>query len=187
MPKSYFRSGSSRKCRVGKALGVGLLWLVAAGCMSSGGSGMESSERPAQVSQNVSAKKAPGTRAIIRRTNSTVEIEVTSDQPFSNAAIPPVLVIGDNTFGRSRTPVDGRQDTVIFVIDAADFDKLPDGGNVTVGYLGPNALVAAPVASSARRAAMAADTVSAPKIRADRVVEQRPIGLFSKNTLEVKP
>jgi hypothetical protein len=82
------------------------------------------------------------TVAEIRAVGSTVEITVTSSTPFPVRALFPVLAIGDARFTLSWNPPDGRLDTLIFSIPAADFALLPDGAAMSVGYgLAPGAPV----------------------------------------------
>jgi hypothetical protein len=72
--------------------------------------------------------------AEIRALDSAVEITVTSSEPFPVRALPPVLMIGDARFARSRHPDDGSLGTLIFVIPIEDFALLNDGDPIRVGY-----------------------------------------------------
>lgn len=63
-----------------------------------------------------------------------VEFEVKSDVEFPTRALIAVLRIGEHEFSLSRYPSDGRQDTLIFEIPKADFDKLSANDEVTVFY-----------------------------------------------------
>jgi hypothetical protein len=151
------------------------------GCMS----GPDSTpEGPSEVRQPLSAPATSGLRASVRRTSTTVEIEVTSDTPFQNGALPPVLVIGDQAFGLSRTPPDGREDTLIFLLTPAELDAVADG-EVRVGYLAPGARLSLPPQRSAGGGALSAQT--SPQIRPDQVARQRRVGVLRKRTLEVVP
>jgi hypothetical protein len=70
----------------------------------------------------------------LRALASTVEITVTSSKSFPVRALPPVLTIGDARFTLSRNPVDGRLDTLIFIVPAEGFALLPDGDPIRVRY-----------------------------------------------------
>jgi hypothetical protein len=86
----------------------------------------------------------------IRALDSAVEITVTSSEPFPVRALPPVLMIGDARFARSRYPDDGSLDTLVFVIPIDDFALLNDGDPIRVGYgLSPAAEAKGPTAGQA--------------------------------------
>jgi hypothetical protein len=76
----------------------------------------------------------------IRAVGSTVEIAVTSSEPFPVRALPPVLRIGEARFSRSRHPSDGSPHTLIFLVPIQEFELLNDGDPIRVGYgLAPGA------------------------------------------------
>jgi len=115
----------------------------------------------------------------------TVEVEVMASRPFPDRAMPPVLVIGDRAFGRSRNPPDGRPDTLIFTIDARDFEALADDSEVTIGFLSSSARLSSPVSPGAGAARASA---SGPHIRPDQVEKtKRRVGKFRKAAGEVVP
>src|SRR5947207_235729 len=113
--------------------------ILPAACMSPTATEHESSAPPEKTSQIASALQAVNLRATIRRLGNLVEIEVNSDKPFLVASMPPVLVVGGKAFSHSRHPDDGRTDTLIFSVDTTEFDALPDGAEISVGYLSPSA------------------------------------------------
>jgi hypothetical protein len=78
----------------------------------------------------------------IERSASTVEVRVEASEPFPFGAMPPVLVIGDKAFGRSKSPADGRSNVLIFMIDAAEYAALPAGAEVRLGSLKSSARLA---------------------------------------------
>lgn len=127
------------------------------------------SEKPSEVHE---------VRASVRRSGDIVEVEVLADQPFRFGAMPAVLVVGDRTFSRSRHPPDGRLDTLIFMIDAAEFDALEDGAEASVGYLDSGAELDEPPPNARGAARM-------PNIRPDQVDQKRDLGKFRKNRLEI--
>jgi hypothetical protein len=125
----------------------------------------------------------------VRRLGSTVEIEVSAKQPFPDRAMPPILVVGNQAFGRSRNPANGRLDTLIFTLEAVEFDGLPEGAEVSLGYLRPRARVAeGATASSASAAARTAGRVPAARVRADQVEpSRRNLGRLDKSSSKVLP
>lgn len=112
-------------------MGPCLAGTLALGCMAH----VESDASESQ--QELTA--APDVHASIRRVGTLVGVEVTADELAKPTSMPPVLIIGDAAFGRSRHPSDGQRDTRIFMIDAAEFDALPDDAEMTVGHLSPTA------------------------------------------------
>jgi hypothetical protein len=166
--------------------GVAPLALAAMGCMSPSEAGNSSPATvTVQASQAMRANSS-SLKAIVRRSPTVVEIEVTSSTPFLNGAIPPVLVIGDKAFGLSRTPPDGRNTTMIFLLTASEFDALVDAKEVSVGYLGAGAIVTTGQPPQMGRANAAAVQFG-PEIRPDRVTARRRVGQFNKSLLEVTP
>jgi hypothetical protein len=114
---------------------------------------------------------------------------VTSTTDFYVGALPPVLVIDGKAFARSKSPPDGRLNTLIFTIDAADFDALPESGAVSVGYLHPGARLTPGRPAGAGLTANGAPAAgSAPVVRPDQVgPNRRSIGNLHKSLMEVRP
>jgi len=82
----------------------------------------------------VCGAQEPGAVAGMRALGATVEITVTSPQPFLVRALPPVLAIGDARFARSRYPADGSLQELTFVVPIEDFALLKDGDPMRIGY-----------------------------------------------------
>jgi hypothetical protein len=89
------------------------------------------------VSKAIAQRRIEMSTSIERKAN-TVEVRVEAGEPFLIGAMPPVLVIGDKAFGRSRF-AEGRVDVLIFLIDAAEYATLPAGAEARVGYLSSSA------------------------------------------------
>jgi hypothetical protein len=70
----------------------------------------------------------------VERVDDGVEIEVTSSEPFPVRAMPPLLHVGELVFGRSRSPGDGRLNTLIFMLSDEEFAQTSVGDPVGVGY-----------------------------------------------------
>ena len=70
----------------------------------------------------------------IRASGSAIEIEVQSSTEFPVRGEVLVLAIGKKEFSRSNPSPDGSLNTLIFVLDAEEFEKLPDGEPITVGF-----------------------------------------------------
>jgi hypothetical protein len=122
--------------------------------------------------------------AVVRRLGNAVEIEITSNQRFPDGAMPNILVIGDQAFGRSRNPPDGRADTLIFTIPAAEFDALPDDAEVAIGQLRPSARLAGGALPYAAGAPLTWE--SSPRIRPEHVEStRRRVGKFRKAEQEI--
>ena len=101
--------------------------------------------------------------------------------------MPPVLVIGDRAFANSRNPPDGRLDTLIFTIDAADFDGVTDNAEVSVGYLSSAARLPTPPTGSGSLGA-ANTRHTSPTIRPDQVGQTRQrLGTLHKGPMAVQP
>jgi hypothetical protein len=168
-----------------RAIGWCLTGVLVLGCMTQA-EGDEAEHRQAVSTANVHAS--------IRRVGTLVEVELTADELAKPTSMPPVLVIGDAAFGRSRHPSDGRTDTRIFMIDAAEFDALPDDAEMTVGHLSPAARLKepAPIRSmpgpSATSASASAAGAASPRIRPDQVQSgRRRIGALRNDKQDVLP
>lgn len=70
----------------------------------------------------------------IRARGSAIEIEVQSSREFPVGGQIPVLLVGTKEFAKSRHPEDGSLNTLIFTLEADEFEQLPDGEAVTVGF-----------------------------------------------------
>ena len=165
-------------------------WTIACGTAQVGCStGSDGAVEPqARALSSAAAPRGPrvpdGMRATVRRVGATVEIEVTASSPFRTDAMPAVLVIGDQAFGRSwNPPDDGRPDTLIFGIDAADFDALPDGGEVSVGYLHPSARLIPRAPAGTARGAAARGGYTPEKVGPGRGI----VGRLRKARMEIAP
>ena len=122
--------------------------------------------------------------ATVRRLGDLVEIEVRASHRFPDRAMPPVLVVGDRAFARSRNPPDGRADTLIFTMPAADFDGLPNDADVSIGYLSPSARLATSPPPYAAGAPLTWESM--PRIRAEQVESaRRRVGKFRKAEQEI--
>jgi hypothetical protein len=142
------------------------------------------------ASQSVSQALAASDLTVsVRRLGSVVEIEVSAKQPFPQRAMPPILVVGNQAFGRSRNPANGRLDTLIFTLEALEFDGLAEGAEVSLGYLRPKArLVEGGAASSGAAAARMAGRVPAPRVQAEQVEpSRRSLGRLDKSNATVQP
>jgi hypothetical protein len=155
-----------------------------AGCSSrAASSGGERLANPKARETTVALTTSSNMKATIRRLGATVEIEVTSNSPLGAGAMPPVLVIGDRAFGRSRNPPDGRLETLIFTIDASEFDALSDSSQVSVGTLHPSARLSAPPPAGG-----AQNMTSQPLITPQQVApNQQVLGRLRKATMDVAP
>src|SRR5258706_15590881 len=80
---------------------------LALGCMG------QTEGEPGASGSSLQAPASSTLQTTVRRMGDVVEVEVKSDRPFRDSAMPPVLVIGDKAFGRSRNPPDRRLDTLI--------------------------------------------------------------------------
>lgn len=120
-------------------------------------------------------------RAKIRRSSDVVDVEVSASQPFPDSAKIPALVIGDQVFASSRHPADGRTDTLIFNIDRALFEALPDAGEVSVGYVSPSARLTPGTRTGL--AALRTPDVSLAQLHPARA----KVGKLAKGSLEVLP
>jgi hypothetical protein len=129
------------------------------------------------------ATSAGGLTATVRRVGGVVEVEVSSDTSLGDGAMPPILVIGDRAFRRSRNPPDGRLETRIFTIDAAAFDALPEGAEMSLGTLHPSARLTVPPAGGTADGTPAAPAVTPQHVAPGR----RLLGHLSRARMEVAP
>ncbi len=67
------------------------------------------------------------------KSGAVVEITITSTKKFLQSDLP-VLLIGDQEFTISRYPDDGSSDTLIFTLDAKDFQRTENGDRVIFQY-----------------------------------------------------
>jgi hypothetical protein len=120
--------------------------------------------------------------ASIERRAGTVEVRIESTEPFPFGALPPVLVIGDKAFGRSKNPPDGSPNVLIFMLDATEYAALPAGAEVSIGYLSSSArLVPGKPASGSAPA-------TGPRIRPSQVeANRRRLGALRDGGMEVLP
>lgn len=72
----------------------------------------------------------------LRRIDGEIEIELFSTAPFPVRALYPALCIGNDSFERSRSPLDGNLSVLIFSLTEAEFEGLEDGGPVSIRYGG---------------------------------------------------
>ncbi|HKO53272.1 MAG TPA: hypothetical protein VJV79_36430 [Polyangiaceae bacterium] len=162
-----------------------------AGCVTQSESNQESpADYASGPSQSSSQALAAGDLTVsVRRLGSTVEIEVSAKQPFPDRAMPPILVVANQAFGRSRNPANGRLDTLIFSLEAREFDGLPEGAEVSLGYLHPKArLATSGAASSGMGAARMAGQTPTAQVRADQVEpSRRSLGRLNKSSSKVLP
>lgn len=122
-------------------------------------------------------------RITVERRDATVEVRVESATPFQDHAMPPVLVIGDSAFSRSRHPPDGQANVLIFTIDRGEYDALPDTAEVSVGYLSPSAKL-----GSGRSLARSAGGSAFPRVEPSQVQSgRRRAGVLDKRRQEVTP
>jgi hypothetical protein len=162
-----------------------------AGCVAQSENSQESpagfSNGPSQSASQ--ALVASDLTVSVRRLGSTVEIEVSAKKPFPDRAMPPILVVGNQAFGRSRNPANGRLDTLIFTLEAPEFDGLAEGAEVSLGYLRPRArVVEGAPASAGAAAARTAGRVPAARVRADQVEpSRRSLGRLDKSSSKVQP
>jgi len=120
-------------------------------------------------------------RVSIERSPSTVEVRIEATEPFASGAMPPVLVVGDRAFGRSKNPADGNPNVLIFMIDAAEYAALPAGAEVSVGYLRSSArLVPGEQASGS-------SPPTGPRIQPSQVEAKRRLGVLQDGGTEVLP
>jgi hypothetical protein len=70
----------------------------------------------------------------IRAVGAEVEIELHSTVEFPVRDEVVILRIGNRDITKSRPPADGSLNTLIFSLGTAEFDRLPDGGPMTVRY-----------------------------------------------------
>lgn len=162
-----------------------LCFALAGGCVSQPERSPEGGSQQSKLATTPASGSA-ALRATVRPTGRTVEVEVSSNQPFRDTALVPVLVIGDHVFSSSRNPPDGRLDTLIFSIDKAEFDALPDATDISVGYLAPSARLTA--GRPGNSAGPTTTAVSTPQVRLDQVQPARShIGKLEKASLEVRP
>jgi hypothetical protein len=137
------------------------------GCVSSS-EDPDSASKQQDLAEPVATAVGPADpviRSSVRRNADTVEVELRSDRPFEFGAMPAVLVIGDMAFGRSHFAADGNLRTIVFVLEAKDYDALSSDAPVSFGYLDSGAAFDSS-AIGARGAGM-------PKIRPDQVKGQR--------------
>jgi hypothetical protein len=89
--------------------------------------------KEAELNEIVAIRRVGGGgAALTSRTNAErVEIEVASTRAFTIGGALPTLVIGDRTFTLSRY-ASGATDHLIFMLDAAEFDALGDGKEISV-------------------------------------------------------
>lgn len=161
-----------------------------AGCVAQSENNQESPTGYAKAPQSASqGLTASDLTVSVRRLGSLVEIEVSAKQPFPDRAMPPILVVGNQAFGRSRNPANGRLDTLIFTLEALEFDGLPEGAEVSLGYLRPKArLVEGGAAASGAAAARMAGRVPGAQVRADQVEpSRRSLGRLNKSSSKVLP
>jgi hypothetical protein len=121
-------------------------------------------------------------QASIERRAGIVEIRVESTEPFPFGAMPPVLVIGDKAFGRSKHPPDGQLNVLIFMIDAAEYAALPAGAEVSVGYLRSSARLVPGKPGSG------STPPTGPRIQPSQVqANPRRLGVLQDGGMEVLP
>lgn len=165
---------------LGRTIRAASLAMALVGCMAE----TEGNPKAGQAQQQ--ALVTSDLHAVIRRVGSDVEVEVTAPEPFPDRAMPPVIVIGDKAFGRSRASADGHAETLVFTIDAEEFDALPDNSDVSVGFLSSAARLLSPDLASSGNTPSAAER--GPTIRPDQVeAKRRRAGTFRKSRQEVVP
>ncbi len=70
----------------------------------------------------------------IRASGFAIEIEVHSSTKFPVRGEVVVLAIGKKEFSKSKPAPDGSLNTLIFVLDPEEFEKLPEGEPMTVSF-----------------------------------------------------
>jgi hypothetical protein len=90
-------------------------------------------EESAELATSVEAPSPDDLRAVVRRKDKIVEVEVTSSESLDFGADSPVLVLGDRGFNRSRHPADGNMNVLVFILDAEEFDSLSPSAAVGLG------------------------------------------------------
>jgi hypothetical protein len=134
------------------------------------------------ISGSAALKPGGDMHASIERQAGTVEVRIDSTEPFSFGALPPVLVIGDKAFGRSKHPPDGSPNVLIFMLDAAEYAALPAGAEMSVGYLSSSARLA-PGKPASRSAPATGPRIQPNQVQANR----RRLGTLADGGLEVLP
>jgi hypothetical protein len=136
----------------------------------------------AQLPGSAALRAGVGMQTSVARQANTVEVRIESAEPFPFGALPPVLVIGDKAFGRSKNPPDGTPNVLIFMIDAAEYAALPAGAEVSLGYLSSSArLVPGKPASGFAPA-------TGPRIQPNQVqASRRRLGVLQNGGMEVLP
>ena len=82
--------------------------------------------------QNMGARDVNVVKSI-RARGPAIEIELHSSREFPVGGQVLVLTVGKKEFAKSRHPADGSLNTLIFTLDADEFEQLPDGETMTVG------------------------------------------------------
>jgi hypothetical protein len=83
------------------------------------------------------AQSATNAISAIRIAGAMVELEFASDQEFTPRDALIQLHLGDNVYSRSRAPLDGSLNRIIFVVPAQEFDlNVNDGDPVWIDYRG---------------------------------------------------
>lgn len=155
------------------------------GCFSTAeDSELRSTQRDLEQRVTDATDEAEVARAVaigtsVQRKADTVEVTLHSERPFEVGAMPAVLVIGERAFGRSYFGDDGDLKTLVFVLDAREFDELPEAAQISFGHLDPAAELP-DVPPDARGAARS------PRIRPDQVKGRGlRLGALRKSQLEI--
>jgi hypothetical protein len=136
----------------------------------------------APVPTNAPLRAGVPLQTSVARQANTVEVRIESTEPFPFGALPPVLVIGDKAFGRSKYPPDGTPNVLIFIIDAAEYAALPAGAEVSLGYLSSSARLAPGKPASGFAPA------TGPRIQPNQVqASRRRLGALQDGGMEVVP
>jgi hypothetical protein len=158
--------------------------ILSVACAAQTESSTEPPRRAATVATEATERNAR-LEVTLERQATKVEARVVSAAPFHDHAMPPVLVIGDRAFGRSRHPPDGQANVLIFTIDAAEYDALPEGAEVSFGYLSPSARLVSnrPLSPFAAGTGRASPHIEPGQVQANR----RRVGVLQTRNLEVTP
>jgi hypothetical protein len=84
------------------------------------------------VVRSIKARPATGGQAPAGATVVEIELQSSLEFPVRDEIV--ILRIGSADFRISRSPDDGRLDTLFFVLSQDDFDQLPDGASMEVRY-----------------------------------------------------
>jgi hypothetical protein len=116
-----------------------VLCTLSAACMTQSPSASDesASARKQAVSVRKDARAPQSEAVLVRPVGDSYEIEVRSPKGFPARAFDPVLRIGEQEFRSYRESETVGVYGVVYTVSATDFQALPEGGSVSVGY-GPS-------------------------------------------------